>query len=153
MSTQAAPLPAVTSCMTAIDTNVLIYSIDRHDAVKRAKARLLLRQLRLEPDGVIIPWQVIGEFLRYLRTLQDQKRIDRQELRAHLQCVSSSFPAGAPHCSDSRSGHLANEKAQPLALGQYAAWRVYGSERGQALHRGHGRPVIIDGIALINPFV
>jgi predicted nucleic acid-binding protein len=49
--------------MTAIDTNVLIYSLDRNDVAKRAKARALIRRLRSRPDEVIIPWQVIGEFL------------------------------------------------------------------------------------------
>jgi predicted nucleic acid-binding protein len=43
--------------MIAIDTNVLIYSLDRNDIEKRAKARSLLRQLRRQPDYVIIPWQ------------------------------------------------------------------------------------------------
>jgi predicted nucleic acid-binding protein len=55
--------------MTAIDTNILIYSLDRHDPVKLAKARALLRQLRSQPDKVVVPWQVLGEFLRFLRSL------------------------------------------------------------------------------------
>ena len=66
--------------MIAIDTNVLIYSLDRHDPVKRTKARSLLRRLHLQPDDVIIPWQVMGEFLRFLRSLQDQKRIERKDV-------------------------------------------------------------------------
>ena len=66
--------------MIAIDTNVFIYSIDRNDLVKRAKARSLLRQLRLQSENVTIPWQVLAEFLRFLRSLQDQKRIQRGEL-------------------------------------------------------------------------
>jgi hypothetical protein len=47
--------------MIAVATNVLIYSPDRNDLVKRAKARGLLRGLRLRSSDVVLPWQVVGE--------------------------------------------------------------------------------------------
>ena len=66
--------------MIAIDTNVSIYSLDRNDIEKRAKARSLLRQLRRQPDAVIIPWQVMGELLRFSRSLQEQKHVNREDV-------------------------------------------------------------------------
>src|SRR5438874_9958580 len=81
---------AVTSCMTAIDTNVLVYSLDRNDVAKRAKARALIRRLRSRPDEVIIPWQVMGKFLRYLRTEQDRGDPERADFE---ETPRSTHPA------------------------------------------------------------
>jgi predicted nucleic acid-binding protein len=45
--------------MNAIDTNVLIYSLDSRDPAKQSRARLLLRGLR-PAESTCIPWQVLG---------------------------------------------------------------------------------------------
>jgi predicted nucleic acid-binding protein len=42
--------------MNAVDTNILVYSIDRREPVKRSKARDLLRQLRSTPGGTLLLW-------------------------------------------------------------------------------------------------
>jgi predicted nucleic acid-binding protein len=55
--------------MIAVDTNVLIYSLDQHDQAKRTKARELLRQLHTQDEDVVLLWQVACEFMRYLRSL------------------------------------------------------------------------------------
>ena len=91
-STPVVPPQAAMSCMTAIDTNILIYSLDRHDPVKRAKARALLWQLRSQSDDVVVPWQVLGEFLRFLRSLQDQGRLARADLIRISAVMSACFP-------------------------------------------------------------
>ncbi len=96
-STPVVHPPPATSCMTAIDTNILIYSIDRHEPVKRAKACALLRQLRSQSDDVLVPWQVLGEFLRFLRTLQDRGQLTRGGLiriiRAYIRLFPIAFPS------------------------------------------------------------
>jgi predicted nucleic acid-binding protein len=50
-----------TMAKTFIDTNVLIYSLDQYDPVKRKKSRLLLEALTKERRGVIST-QVMQEF-------------------------------------------------------------------------------------------
>jgi len=56
--------------MNGVDTNIFVYSLDRHEPVKRAKARILLRPLRSNPSTTCLLWQVAAEFLRQLRFWQ-----------------------------------------------------------------------------------
>jgi predicted nucleic acid-binding protein len=49
--------------MNAVDTNVLVYSLDADEPVKQAKAKSLLSALSSTPPQTILPWQVAGEFL------------------------------------------------------------------------------------------
>jgi predicted nucleic acid-binding protein len=139
--------------MIAIDTNVLIYSLDRHDPVKRTKARSLLRQLRLQPGDVIIPWQVMGEFLRFLRSLQDQKRIERKDVERIFSAYRRLFPLALPTTSIlDRAILLTNRYSlshwDSMLLGACAEARVK-----KLYTEDMGAPVVIDRIALINPFV
>jgi predicted nucleic acid-binding protein len=63
--------------MNGVDTNVLIYSVDRRDLKNRSKARDLLRQLRLGRTPTLLLWQVAAEFLRWLRWCQDQGQMSQ----------------------------------------------------------------------------
>ena len=47
--------------MIAVDTNVLVYRLDRSEPVKQAKARSLLRRLAIGAEPTIMPWQVLCE--------------------------------------------------------------------------------------------
>ena len=139
--------------MIAIYTNVLIYSLERNDIEKRAKARSLLRQLRRQPDDVIIPWQVMGEFLRYLRSLQDQKRIDREDLERIFSACRRLFPIALPPTSIldqaiSLTNRYSLSHWDSMLLGACAEAGV-----DTLYTEDMGAPVIIDRIALINPFV
>lgn len=82
--------------MIAIDTNVLIYSIDAHEPLKCSKARALIRQMRGARQSVIIPWQVSAEFLRYLHSLQDRQVIDRAALERIFWAYFRLFPVILP---------------------------------------------------------
>jgi predicted nucleic acid-binding protein len=139
--------------MIAIDTNILIYSLDRHDVVKRAKARSLLRQLHLQPDDVIVPWQVLGEFLRFLRSLQDRKLIDRRDLERIFNAYRRLFPLALPTTSIlDQAISLANRFSlshwDSMLLGACTEASV-----DTLYTEDMGAPVVIDHIALINPFV
>jgi len=46
--------------MKAVDTNVLLYSVDRHEPAKQLKAQQLLSQLRAAAEPTILLWQVLG---------------------------------------------------------------------------------------------
>lgn len=139
--------------MTAIDTNVLIYSLDRHDPVKRAKALALLRRLRSQSDGVVLPWQVLGEFLRFLRSLQDQGRLARADLIRIIRGYVRLFPIALPSL-------VVLDQALSLT-GQYSLSHWDSMLLGACLEAGvsklftedMGAPVVIGGITLVNPFI
>jgi predicted nucleic acid-binding protein len=139
--------------MIAIDTNVLIYSLDRHDPLKRNKARALLRQLRARSGDVVIPWQVIGEFLRFLRSLQDRGQLTRADLERTVRGYRRLFPIPLPTL-------VILDHAIALT-GRYSLSHWDSMLLGACLDSGvdtlytedMGAPVVIDGIALVNPFV
>ena len=100
------------------DTYVLIYSLDRNDIEKRAKARSLLRQLRRQSDDVIIP--VAGAWRAPAVSAQvckNRSAINREDLERIFQCISSAVSAPFTDGDDPRSGYLAYEEIQPLATG------------------------------------
>ena len=139
--------------MTAIDTNILVYSLDRHDPVKRAKARALLRQLRSQSDDVVVPWQVLGEFLRFLRSSQDQGRLTRADLIRIIRGYVRLFPIALPS--------LVVLDQALILTGQYSLshWdsMLLGACPDAGVGTLHtedmGAPIVIGGIALVNPFV
>lgn len=73
--------------MNAVDTNVFIYRLDRRDPVKQGKARSQLRQLALDATPTILVWQVLGEFVRQLRSWQDQGHLTRDALLRYTAAV------------------------------------------------------------------
>jgi predicted nucleic acid-binding protein len=139
--------------MIAIDTNVLIYSIDRHDPIKRSKARALLRQLRARSGDVVIPWQVVGEFLRFLRSLQDRGQLTRAGLEGTFRGYRRLFPIPLP------SLVILDHAIALTARHSLSHWDSM--LLGACLDSGvdtlytedMGAPLVIDGIALVNPFV
>jgi predicted nucleic acid-binding protein len=56
------------NCMIAFDTNVLIYSADQHDPVRRDAARTLIAG----SADVVLLWQVACEFVAASRKLTGQ---------------------------------------------------------------------------------
>jgi predicted nucleic acid-binding protein len=138
--------------MIAIDTNVLIYSLDKNNPAKESKARALIRQLRASPDGVLVPWQVVGEFLRFLRMLQDQGRLSRHRLERIFLVYRCLFPIALPTTSVldqalSLTSRYSLSHWDSMLLGaclEAGIIRLYTEDMGA--------PVVIDGIELINPF-
>jgi predicted nucleic acid-binding protein len=79
--------------MNAVDTNVLVYHVDKEEPAKQAKATELLDRLGGEEAETVLLWQVAGEFLSCLRRWQGEGRITRQEILGHLDRLESMF-----HC-------------------------------------------------------
>jgi predicted nucleic acid-binding protein len=63
--------------MNAVDTNVLVYRLDRGDPVKQAIARDLLRRLAKDTEPTVLPWQVLSELVCQLRRWQDEGKLAR----------------------------------------------------------------------------
>jgi predicted nucleic acid-binding protein len=85
-----------TNCMNAIDTNVLVYFVDRDEPAKRAKAIELLEGLVKEDVETVLLWQVAAEFLSCLRRWENQGRISRQESLGNLNRLESMFRCVPP---------------------------------------------------------
>jgi len=82
--------------MNAIDTNVLIYRLDRQERVKQARARDLLARLGSDPAPTILLWQVLGELIRQLRYWQDEGDITRESVLRYVNAFRKLFPLVMP---------------------------------------------------------
>ncbi|MSQ94348.1 MAG: PIN domain-containing protein [Gemmataceae bacterium] len=85
--------------MNAVDTNVFVYSLDAHEPVKQAKAKLLLAGLVAARPATVLPWQVAGELLNWLRKWEAQGRVSTDDAEAHFRDVLSMFPLAIPGAS------------------------------------------------------
>ena len=139
--------------MIAVDTNILIYSLDRHDLVKWAKACNLLRQLHAPPSSTLLLWQVMGEFMRYLRSLQDKGQISRTVFERHVRVYRALFPMTIP---------TPNVLDRALDLsGRYSLSHWDSMLLGACLEAGvdtlytedMGARAQFDSVRLVNPFV
>ena len=138
--------------MNAVDTNVLIYRLDRSDPVKQAKARDLLRQLAKDAEPTVVPWQVLGELVCQLRRWQDENQLTRDALLHYVAALRRLFPAVMPTAS-------ALDHALELT-GKYSLSHWDSMLLGACLEAGvdtlytedMGAPTAYDDIRLLNPF-
>ncbi len=77
--------------MNAVDTNILLYSIDRSEPTKQLKAQQLLTQLRSAAEPTILLWQVLGELGQQLRRWRDQGKLSPAEAAQHIQAFRLCF--------------------------------------------------------------
>ena len=82
--------------MNAVDTNVLIYSLDADEPDKQSKAGALLANLVGGTPQTVLPWQVAGEFLNWLRKWEVAGRVSATNVEAHLRDVLAMFPLVVP---------------------------------------------------------
>jgi predicted nucleic acid-binding protein len=139
--------------MNAIDTNVLIYRLDRRDLVKRSKARDLLQHLSATPTSTVLLWQVAGEFVRQLRSWKDQGQINQVALEAYVNVLRNLFPLSMPNPNVlSEAIRLADR----YSLSHWDSMLLAACIEAQVdtlYTEDMGAPLTIEGIQLINPFV
>ena len=82
--------------MNAVDTNVLIYSLDAAEPVKQTKARALLSGLMAGSTPTVLPWQVAGELLNGLRRWEAAGRISAANVEANFGDTLALFPLAIP---------------------------------------------------------
>ena len=138
--------------MNAIDTNVLLYSVDRNEPTKQLKAQGLLQQLHSTAEATLIPWQVLGEMAQQLRRWRDQGKLTPAEFSQHVLAFRNLFPLllPVPEAFDS-----AINLAERFSLSHWdsmllGACKVAGISR--LYTEDMGAPRTIDNIELINPF-
>lgn len=139
--------------MNAVDTNVLLYSVDRNEPAKQLKAQQLLLQLHSTPGSTILLWQVLGELTQQLRRWRDQGRLTPAEFSQHLVAFRHLFPLVLP---TAQTFDAALELSERFSLSHWdsmilGACRTAGATR--LFSEDIGAPRTIDGIELINPFL
>ena len=140
-----------TNCMNAVDTNVLVYAIDRDEAIKQAKANELLARLSHSSETVLL-WQVASEFLAVLRRWQDAKRMTADEAGMAFRITRGMFPLRLPRkrilktSTDLRSRfHLSHWDSMLLAACKDARVdRLYSEDMDPGTD--------YDGVRIENPF-
>jgi predicted nucleic acid-binding protein len=139
--------------MNAVDTNVLIYSVDRRDLQKRTKARDLLRQLWLSRTPTLLLWQVAAEFLRWLRWCQDQGQMSPSASPRYLRLFRHFYPLTMP---TPQVLDRALDLAARYSLSHWDSMLLAAClEAGvDTLYTEDlGAPTTIEGVQLINPFI
>jgi predicted nucleic acid-binding protein len=138
--------------MNAVDTNVLIYRLDRSEPDKQAKARTLLRQLISDPTPTVLLWQVAGELVRQLRRWQDDGRLTRAALLRYVAVFRKHFPLVMPtpmvldRALELTGRHsLSHWDSMVLAACLEAKVDTLYTE-------DMGAPTVYQGLRLINPF-
>lgn len=84
-----------TSCMNAVDTNVLVYAFDADDPVKRGKATSLITNLVRASETVLL-WQVACEFIATVRRWEAKGRVSSPDATAYTMEMLSYFPLALP---------------------------------------------------------
>jgi predicted nucleic acid-binding protein len=138
--------------MNAVDTNVLVYRLDRHNPTKQAKARELLRRLASESIPTVLLWQVLGELMRQLRYWQDEGEITREALVRYVAAFRKLFPLVTP---TSRAVDHALDLTGQYSLSHWDSMLLGACKDAGATvlyTEDMGAPTTYDGIQLINPF-
>ena len=139
--------------MNAIDTNVLLYYIDRDELVKQAQATTLLAALATSAIPTVLLSQVAVEFGAGLTRWMQSNKLTLAQRRNYFQDVSALFPFVLPQ---SNLVPKAFELAARHTLSYWdslllAACVETGIDTLYSEDLSAG--VIYDGIKVVNPFV
>lgn len=78
--------------MNAIDTNVLLYFVDKDEAIKQSKSDALLTRLAAAGTPAVLLWQVAVEFGAGLRRWEQKGKLTAWERASHWQTAELTFP-------------------------------------------------------------
>lgn len=139
--------------MIAVDTNVLVYRIDRSELVKQAKARALLRRLAVGVEPTVTPWQVLCELVRQLRYWQDTKQLTRDAVLRYVAGFRKLFPVvmptvAVPDRALALSARYSLSHWDSMLLGACLESNVT-----TLYTEDMGSPCVYDGLQLFNPFI
>src|SRR5262245_64807994 len=81
--------------MIAVDTNVLVYSVDPRDPGKQQKADALINRL-IGLSTALLPWQVLVEYVNQVRYLQRSGIISEADRDRAIQFGQALFPLTFP---------------------------------------------------------
>jgi len=139
--------------MNAVDTNILVYSLDRHEPVKQLKAQQLLHQLKSATEPTFLLWQVLGELVQQLRRWRDQGKLTQAEFLQHVHLFRHSFPLVLP--TPGVLDHALNLEGR-YSLAHWDSMILGACEEAgitKLYTEDMGAPKIIGGIQLVNPLI
>ena len=102
--------------MNAVDTNILVYAVDRHEPEKRQTALSLLRDLYTRPEPLVLLWQVAVEFVACLHRWRASDRIGMVDLQSYITNFVEPVPISMP---GSGSLHRSVELVEKYALSHW----------------------------------
>jgi predicted nucleic acid-binding protein len=82
--------------MIAVDTNVVVNSLDDNEPAKQAKARELITRLVRPPVTTLLPWQVAGRTAELPPEMGVRRPRHGADVVANFQDVLSLFPLRLP---------------------------------------------------------
>ncbi len=137
--------------MNAVDTNIFVYSLDRHEPAKQLKAQQLLQRLQSAVEPTVLLWQVLAELVQQLRRWEDQGKLTHAEFLQHVQTMRQLFPLALPtaavlDCALDLSERYSLSHWDSMVLGACSDAGI-----GTLYTEDMGAPRAIDGIQLINP--
>lgn len=138
--------------MNAVDTNVLIYRLDRREPEKQEKARQLLQRLSVDPTPTVLLWQVMGELMRQLRSWQDQGAIKRDGVLKYVATFRRLFPLVVP--TPEVIDH-ALEITDRLSVSHWDSMLLGACKTAGVTTlytEDMGAPTTLAGVRLVNPF-
>jgi predicted nucleic acid-binding protein len=139
--------------MNAVDTNILIYSLDRNEPAKQLKAQQLLLQLRSAAEPTFLLWQVLGESVQQLRRWRDQGQLTDAEFLRHVQAFRYLFPILLPTVPVL---DRALDFVQRFSLSHWDSMILGGCAEASITKlytEDMGAPRTIDRIELVNPLL
>src|SRR5438046_10524906 len=80
--------------MNAVDSNILLYSVDTHAPAKLAQAQALIEQL--SDEQTILPWQALCEAANGLRRWANKGRISPLAAEGYVELFSELYPVEMP---------------------------------------------------------
>lgn len=137
------------SGMNAVDTNILIYSIDARDPTKQRRALELIESL---PESeTVIPWQVACEVAAVVRKMVELGRF-RGDGGEAIRALRGCFPIMLPQITalerslriQERDGVSTWYALLIAACADMGVRRLYSEDL-------QGKPVI-EGVEIVNPF-
>src|SRR5262249_46330622 len=138
--------------MNAVDTNILVYSVDKKELVKQPKAEGLLRQLVTSGSTVLI-WQVLAESIQQMRRWKDRGDLNETEFEQHVHHFRALFPLVFPtigvldHALDlAKRYSLAHWDSMILGACKEAGVTTLYTE-------DMGAPTTVDQIQVVNPLI
>ncbi len=82
--------------MIAVDTNVIVYSLDHDETTKQPLAIALIGDLLAAPEPPVLPWQVIVETMACLRRWPTKRQAIAIDIETVVQELLISFQVALP---------------------------------------------------------
>jgi predicted nucleic acid-binding protein len=138
--------------MIAVDTNVLVYSVDDGSPDKQAKARAVIHSVLASAESTVLPWQVAVEFLAKLRKWEAAGKLSADEVARRFNEFLAAWVVAMPTV---QIFPLAMQLHSRYSLSHWdnlliAACQEAGVTRLYSEDMQHGADY--DGVKIINPF-